>query len=132
MFNLLDLLNPHRTNAKQARTVERIAAIGHSCDAVGWRPVSYDMPERFERFLDTLESDIDSLIAGAHPDLYNARYYEETVDREVQIALMELRSQRTEHLRSIHNIRIYQNASLEDIHSHIRQLTESLNSKEEE
>lgn len=132
MSKLLDLLNPHRTNVKQVQTVERIAAIGHSSDAVGWRPVSYQMPERFERFLANLEADIDNLIATAKPDMYNATYYEEIVAREVEIALKELLMQRTDHQRSIHNIRIYQDAALQDIKTHIRQYSEALESRKGE
>ena len=78
--NILDKLRPDNTNNKQAKTVERIAAIGHTTDAVGWRPVPYTTPDRFNQFLTNLESDIDSFIAKANPDRYNPCFYERTVD----------------------------------------------------
>lgn len=124
--NILDKLRPDNTNNKQAKTVERIAAIGHTTDAVGWRPVPYTTPERFDQFLTNLESDIDSFIAKANPDRYNPRFYERTVDGEVDLALKELAAQRTEHVRAIHNIRNYQIASQKDIEYHLQRMEEAL------
>lgn len=124
--SILDKLRPDRSDSKQAKTVERIAAIGHTTEAVGWRPVPYTTPDRFDRFLSNLDSDIESFIAQAGPDRYNPRFYERTVDGEVDLALKELKAQRTEHKRSIHNIRIYQQASLKDIENHLRRMEEAL------
>lgn len=124
--NILDKLRPDNTNNKQAKTVERIAAIGHTTDAVGWRPVPYTTPDRFNQFLTNLESDIDSFIAKANPDRYNPCFYERTVDGEVALALKELAAQRTEHVRAIHNIRNYQIASKKDIEYHLQRMEEAL------
>ena len=118
--NMLEKLRPNQIDNKQAKTVERIAAIGHSSDAVGWRPVPYITPDRFESF-----------IAQANPDCYNAHFYEKTVDGEVTLALKELAAQRTEHKRSIHNIRIYQQASLIDIENHRKRMEEAFTKKKE-
>ena len=124
--NLLDKLRPDRSDNKQAKTVERIAAIGHTTEAVGWRPVPYTAPNRFDQFLSNLDSDIESFISQAGPDRYNPRFYERTVDGEVALALKELKAQRTEHKRSIHNIRIYQQASLKDIENNLQRMEEAL------
>lgn len=129
--NLLEKLRPDRTDKKQVKTVERIAAIGHTTDAVGWRPVSYTIPDRFRQFLDNLDADIDHFIAHAHPDQYNPRFYEKTVDEEVALALQELEMQREEHIRSIHNIRTYQHASLKDMESHLQRMKETLDNIKE-
>lgn len=129
--NFLDKLRPNRTDSRQVETVERIAIIGHSHDAVGWRPVPYTTPDRFEQFLSSLETDIDTLISKANPDRYNARFYEETINNEVELALKELISQRTDHKRSIHNIRIYQQASLTDIENHLRSMEGALSGNKE-
>ena len=69
--NFLNKLLPDRSDSKQAKTVERIAAIGHTTDAVGWRPVPYTTPDRFAQFLSDLDSDIGRFIAQAGPDRYN-------------------------------------------------------------
>ena len=87
--NILSKLRPDRTDSKQAKTVERIAAIGHSSDAVGWRPVPYTIPDRFNQFISHLDSDIESFISQGNPDRYNALYFEGTVDAEVKLALKE-------------------------------------------
>ena len=129
--NMLEKLRPNQIDNKQAKTVERIAAIGHSSDAVGWRPVPYITPDRFEQFLGNLDADIESFIAQANPDCYNAHFYEKTVDGEVTLALKELAAQRTEHKRSIHNIRIYQQASLIDIENHRKRMEEAFTNKKE-
>lgn len=124
--NILDKLRPDRSDSKQVKTVERIAAIGHTTEAVGWRPVPYTTPDRFEQFLSNLDSDIESFIAQAGPDRYNPRFYERIVDEEVNLALKQLAPQRTEHKRSIHNIRIYQQASLKDTEGHLQRMEEAL------
>lgn len=118
-------LRPDRTDSKQVKTVERIAAINHSTEAVGWRPVGYTIPEHFEKFLQNLEADVEDLISKANPDMYNPRFYDKTVDIEVEIAKKELAGQRIEHERSIHNIRIYQQASLADIENHLHRVEEA-------
>lgn len=124
--NILNKLRPDRTDNKQAKTVERVAAIGHSSDAVGWRPVPYTTPDHFAQFLSNLDADITAFISQANPDCYNARFYERTINDEIALALKELDSQRTEHKRSIHNIRIYQQASLTAIESHRQRMEEAL------
>lgn len=129
--NFLDKLKANLTDSKQANTVERIAAIGHSCDAVGWRPVPYTMSDRFTKFLSNLDTDVKGFISKANPDRYNARFYERTVKEEVALALLELTAQRTEHKRSIHNIRIYQQASLSDIEYHLQRMEEALDHNKE-
>lgn len=129
--NILDKLRPDSNGNKQAKTVERIAAIGHTNDAIGWRPVPYTTPDRFTNFLSNLDSDIESFIAQAGPDRYNTRFYDRIVDGEVNLAITELKAQRTEHKRSIHNIRIYQQASLKDIENHLQRMKEALTKNEE-
>lgn len=129
--NMLDKLRPDRTDKKHAKTVERIAAIGHTTDAVGWRPVPYTIPQRFEQFLSNLDDNIKDFIAKASPDRYNPRFFEQVINEEVSLALKELDMQRTEHCRSIHNIRIYQNASLADIEMHLQRMKEALSKNKE-
>lgn len=124
--SILNKLRPDRIDNKQVRTVERIAAIDHSSDAVGWRPVPYTTPDSFEQFLANLDSDMERFIAQANPDRYNACFYETTIDAQVNLALKELATQRTEHRRSIHNIRIYQRASLTDMENHLHRMEEAL------
>lgn len=124
--NILDKLRPDSNGNKQAKTVERIAAIGHTTDAIGWRPVPYTTPDRFTKFLSDLDSDIGSFIAKAGPDKYNPEYYKIIVDGEVALAIKELKPQRTEHERSIHNIRIYQQACLKDLENHLQRMEEAL------
>lgn len=130
--NVLDKLRPDRSDSKQAKTVERIAAIGHTGDAVGWRPVPYTTPDRYAQFLSNLDSDIGSFIAKAGPDRYNPEFYTRNVDGEVALAIKELKSQRTEHKRSIHNIRIYQQACLKDLENHLQRMEEALAKNKEE
>lgn len=130
--NMLDKLRPDRTDKKHAKTVERIAAIGHTTDAVGWRPVPYTTPQRFEQFLSNLDSKIEDFIAKASPDRYNPRFFEQIINEEVALALKELAMQRTEHVRSIHNIRNYQNASLADIEMHLQRMQEAHSTNKEE
>lgn len=129
--NILDKLRPDRTDSKQVKTVERIAAIGHTTDAVGWRPIPYTVPKRFEQFLADVDADVESFIAKAGPDRYNPRFYERIVDGEVALALKELECQRTEHKRSIHNIRGYQKASLKDIEGDLQRMEEALEKNKE-
>lgn len=129
--NLLELLRPNRTDGKQARTVERIAAIGHSCDAVGWRPVAYTVPERYAAFCAGIDGDIDAFLSAASPDLYNARYFSDPIGCETTLALRELAFQRIEHKRSIHNIRLYQAASKADLENQLRHLERALDEDKE-
>lgn len=129
-MKLFDLLKPNRMD-KQPKTVEHIAMIGHSCEAVGWRPIDYELPDIFQSFMTRLDSELETYLEEGKPDMYNARYYDELIDAKVQLALCELKKQRTEHLRSIHNIRIYQSANHEDMTLHIRDLTAALNEREE-
>ena len=123
--NFLNGFRPDRTNAKQMKTIERIGVINHSCDAIGWRPCLYTIPAQFEHFLKELDSDIDAFISKAGPDRYNARFYETTVDREVELALKELAAQHVEHKKSIHNIRIYQQASLLNAEAHLHEMEQA-------
>ena len=130
--NILNKLRPNHTDNKQVETVEHIAAIGHSCDAIGWRPISYSTPKHFEQFLSNLDTDIEQFIAQTNPDKYNANFFVSTIDNEVALALKELATQRTEHRRSIHNIRIYQKASLTDLTNRLKRMEEALNKNKEE
>lgn len=123
--NILSKLRPDRTDSKQAKTVERIAAIGHSSDAVGWRPVSYTIPDRFNQFISHLDSDIESFISQSNPDRYNALFFEGTVNAEVKLAVKELAVQLTDHKRSIHNIRLYQTASLKNLETNLQRMEEA-------
>ena len=129
--NLLNKLHPEQTDHKQAVNVEQISVIGHSCDAVGWRPVPYTVPERFAAFHANVEKDVTAFISKAHPDMYNVHFYEGNVQAALKGALNELEMQRIEHMRSIHNIRIYQNASKTDLESYLANLEDDLKKKEE-
>ena len=129
--NILNKLRPDHTDNKQVETVERIAVIGHSCDAIGWRPVSYAIPKHFEQFLSNLNTDMEHFIAQANPDKYNAHFFVSTIDNEVALALKELATQRIEHKRSIHNIRIYQKASLTDLTNRLKRMEETLKKNKE-
>lgn len=130
--NILKKLCPDILNRKQAKTVEQISVIGHSSDAVGWRPVPYRIPERFEAFMENLDQDIEDILNHANPDMYNAHFYDEVVMREVEIALRELYLQRSDHERTEHNIRLYQTASRLDIENHMKQMIEAQKKIEEE
>lgn len=131
MDSLLNKLNPKRTDNKSVVNVEQVSVIGHSCDAVGWRPVAYSVPDAFERFHANVEKDVAAFISRAHPDMYNIYFYEETKEAAVKKAMTELDVQRAEHQRSIHNIRIYQDAALTDLVLYLTQLEEELKRKEE-
>ena len=124
--NVLEKIRPDHTENKQAKTVERVQAIGHSCEAIGWRPVGDTTPKQFQQFLNNLHTDIEGFISKTNPDKYNACFYVNTVESELALALKELEMQRTEHKRSIHNIRIYQKASLTDLENYLKQLEEAL------
>lgn len=126
MKNILDKLRPDHNDNKQAKNVERIAAIGHTSEAIGWRPVPYEIPKDFQNFLNHLDSTIDAFISQAGPDRYNARYFEEVIETEYLRALKELVLQKTEHIRSIHNIEIYQKASLSDLEFDLQRMEEAL------
>lgn len=129
--SLLNKLRPDRTDNKQAVNVEQVAVIGHSCDAVGWRPVPYKIPDDFAAFHANVENDVNAFISKAHPDMYNVHFYKGTVQSALKKALDDLESQRIEHKRSIHNIRIYQEASLTDLTLYLARLEEALREKEE-
>ncbi len=128
--NLLNKLRPEQTDPKQAVNVEQVAVIGHSCDAVGWRPIPYKIPEEFAAFHANVENDVADFISKAHPDMYNVHFYEGAVQSALKIGLDDLESQRIEHIRSIHNIRIYQDASLTDLKLYLARLEEALMKKE--
>ena len=121
MKNILDYLNPNRNANKQAKLIERVSAITHTSDAVGWRPVSYEMPQRFQSFIAD-DSDMDDLLSKTNADMFNARFYEGTIDAEKAIGKCELSPQKIEHKRVIHQIRIYQKASLLNIQQQIARL----------
>lgn len=127
--NILDKLRPDRNDNKQVKNVERIAAICHTSEAIGWGPVPYEIPKDFQNFLDHLDSTIDAFISQAVPDRYNARYFEEVIETEYLRALKELALQKTEHIRSIHNIEIYQKASLSDLEFDLQRMEEALDKK---
>ena len=125
MKNILDYLNPNRNANKQAKLIERVSAITHTSDAVGWRPVSYEMPQRFQSFIAD-DSDMDDLLSKTNADMFNARFYEGTIDAEKAIGKCELSPQKIEHARIIHQIRIYQKASLLDMELQLQRLEDEL------
>ena len=129
--DLLSKLHPDQTDHKQAINVEQIAVIGHSCDAVGWRPVPYTVPEEFSAFHANVRQDVAEFISKAHPDTYNVHFYEKHVKVALKKALDSLEGQRVEHMRSIHNIRIYEDASKTDLESYLVRLLDALRRKEE-
>ena len=65
---IVDRLRPDRTRNKYFKGAERKETILHSTDAIGWRPMEYYIPDRFQQFLSNLDSDIDTLISKAGPD----------------------------------------------------------------
>lgn len=129
--NILDKLRPDHNDNKQAQNVERIAAIGHTSEAIGWRPIPYKIPESFQNFLDNLDSDLDAFISQSNPDRFNAEYYVEITEAACKRALEELLGQRIEHGRSIHNIEIYQQACLTDLELDLQRMEEALCKKKE-
>lgn len=129
MKNILDYLNPNRNANKQAKLVERVSAITHTSDAIGWRPVSYEMPQRFQSFIAD-DSDMDNLLDTTNADMYNARYYESTVAAEQKIGKCQVSPQEIDHQRVIHQIRIYQKASLLNIQQQIARLEDELTKNE--
>ena len=129
--NILDKLRPDHNDNKQAKNIERIAAIGHTSDAIGWRPVPYEIPAAYQNFLNNLDSEIDAFISQTNPDRYNAGYFEEVIEAECKLALEEAGLQKIEHGRSIHNIEIYQQACLSDLEFHLQRMKEALDKKKE-
>lgn len=129
--NILEKLRPDHNGMKQVKNVERIAAIGHTSEAIGWRPVAYEIPEDFQRFLEELDDSLDAFISQAGPDRYNARYFEEVIEAEHRYALGVLALQETEHIRSIHNIEIYKKACLADLEFDLQRMEEALDKKKE-
>ena len=127
----LSMLHPDQTDHKQAVNVEQIAVIGHSCDAVGWRPVPYTVPEEYSAFHSNVRQDVTEFILKAHPDAYNVHFYEERVQVALKKALDSLEGQRVEHMRSNHNIHIYQQASKNNLESYLARLEDALRRKEE-
>lgn len=127
---IVDRLRPDRIRNKYFKGAERKETILHSTDAIGWRPVEYCIPERFQQFLSNLDSDIDSLISKAGPDRYNPGYYEKIIVAEMALAMKEIERQRIEHTKDIHLIRIYQNANLEAVESDIERVEQALNAME--
>lgn len=128
--SIFDYLHPNRTDSKKAESIEQIAAISHSCDAVGWRPVPYKIPEEYSDFIENLDHDVLDFISQAKPDMYNAEFYEETIDGNVARAFKALHIQQIEHRRGIHNIRIYQDASLADLKGYLARLEAAYKRKE--
>ena len=131
MGDVLNKLRPDKTGNKKVVNVEQISAIGHSSDAVGWRPVPYTVPEDFEAFHTNVEKDVTDLISKANPDMYNVHFYDDTVRTALKSALDVMQEQRIEHKRSIHNIHIYQDGSLKKLSSYLASLEEELRRKEE-
>lgn len=129
--NILDKLRPDYNDNKQSKSIERIAAIGHTSDAIGWRPVPYEIPVTYQNFLANLDTEIDAFISKANPDRYNAGYFEEVIEAEFKLAVEEAGLQKIEHGRSIHNIEIYQQACLKDLKSHHQRMKEALDKKKE-
>ena len=83
---IVDRLRPDHTKNKYFKGAERKETILHSTDAIGWRPIEYYIPERFQQFLSNLDSDIESLISKAGPDRYNPGYYEKIIVAEMALA----------------------------------------------
>lgn len=127
---IVDRLRPDRIRNKYFKGAERKETILHSTDAIGWRPVEYCIPERFQQFLSNLDSDIDSLISKAGPDRYNPGYYEKIIVAEMALAMKEIERQRIEHTKDIHLIRIHQNANLEAVESDIERVEQALDAME--
>ena len=75
--SIFDYLHPNRTDSKKAESIEQIAAISHSCDAVGWRPVPYKIPEEYSAFIENIDRDVLDFINQAKPDMYNAKFYDQ-------------------------------------------------------
>ena len=124
MKNILDYLNPNRNANKQAKLIERVSAITHTSDAIGWRPVSYEMPQRFQSFI--ADDSDKGLLSKTNADMFNPRYYEGIVDAETAIGKREVSPQEIDHKRVIHQIRIYQKASLLNIQQQIARLEDEL------
>ena len=129
--NILDKLRPDHNDNKQAKNVERIAAIGHTSEAIGWRPIPYEIPASYQDFLDNLDADLDDFISQANPDRYNAEYFVEVIEEACKRALEKLPAQKIEHGRSIHNIEIYQQACLNDLELDLQRMEEALAKKKE-
>ena len=127
---IVDRLRPDRTINKYFKGAERKETILHSTDAIGWRPIEYYIPERFQQFLSNLDSDIESLISKAGPDRYNPGYYEKIIVAEMALAMKEIEQQRVEHTKDIHLIRIYQNANLKAVESDIERVEQALDAME--
>lgn len=130
MKNILDFLNPNRNANKQAKLIERVSAISHSCDAIGWRPLPYALPQRFQSFIAD-DNDMADLISQTNADMFNPRYYEGIVDAETAIDKCEVSQQKIDHVRIIHQIRIYQKASLLNIQQQIARMEDELARSEE-
>ena len=127
---IVDRLRPDRTRNKYFKGAERKETILHSTDAIGWRPVEYYIPERFQQFLSNLDSDNESLISKAGPDKYNPGYYKKIIVAEMALAMSEIDRQRVEHTKDIHLIRIHQNANLEAVESDIERVEQALKAME--
>ena len=129
--NILDRLRPDHNDNKQVKNVERIATIGYTSEAIGWRPIPYEIPEGYQNFLDNLDSAIDAFISQANPDRYNACYFEEVIEAECKRALDELALQEIEHGRSIYNIKSYQETCLSALELDLQRMEEALDKKKE-
>ena len=127
---IVDRLRPDHTKNKYFKGAERKETILHSTDAIGWRPIEYYIPERFQQFLSNLDSDIESLISKAGPDRYNPGYYEKIIVAEMALAMKEIEQHRVEHTKDIHLIRIYQNANLKAVESDIERVEQALDAME--
>lgn len=129
--NTLNKLRPDYNALKHVTNTERIAAIGHTDEAIGWRPMPYKIPDSFLQFLDNLDTDLEDFISKSNPDRYNAEYYLEVIEEACNCALKELPEQKIEHIRSIHNIEIYQQACLKDRELDLQRMEEALAKKKE-
>lgn len=124
--SILEKLFSRGTDKKHKSDNERIVTIDHRCEAVGWRPLPYTMPERFSEFQKNLDSDIDSFIKKANPDQYNKAYFDAIIDEEVKLALCECEPQRTNHGYSIADIEGQKKTKMRELDDIIREMEEHL------
>lgn len=108
--NIFSKTTPEVLSKRQAGLNNRISVITHMTDAVGWRPVEYEMPDRIQHFLAGLEGNATRFLDSTKPDMYNARFYTATISHEIQVALTYLEREHIRNRKNINGIREYQNA----------------------
>lgn len=130
--NFFNRFRPRTNDHKEAGTEEHVSYINHSSSAVGWGTVSHPAPESWAAYQAAFEQNVDSFISRANPDAYNAACLDREVSSKEEIAQAEARFRRVSNQRSIHNIRIYQEAVLQELDLRISRLEEALEKCEEE